>query len=199
VISGKNGSGKSTLLHLIAGLYDLQNGTISYNNLPLGNLNLDSLRNVIGANLNHEDLFYGTILENICMGRKKATFENVEWAVEKVGLTEFIQQLPNGYDTLILPSGKTLPKSAVQKLLIVRSIVDKPKILLLEYSLEHLNFMDKMKIMDFIYDKSNEWTVIATSKDLEVARKSDTVVIMEDGKIKSKGSYNELKKELENI
>lgn len=199
VITGKNGSGKSTLLHLIAGLYDLQSGTISYNNLPLGNLNLDSLRNVIGANLNHEDLFYGTILENIRMGREKATFENVEWAVEKVGLTEFIQQLPNGYDTLILPNGKTLPKSAVQKLLIVRSIVDKPKILLLEYSLEHLNFMDKMKIMNFIYDKSNEWTVIATSKDIEVARKSDSVIIMEDGKIKSKGNYNELKKELENI
>lgn len=199
VITGKNGSGKSTLLHLIAGLYDLTKGTISYNNLPLGNLNLESLRNVIGANLNHEDLFYGTILENISMGRRKVSFESVEWAIEKVGLTEFIQQLPNGYDTLILPNGKTLPKSVVQKLLIARSVADKPKILLLEYSLEHLNFMDKMKIMDFIYDKSNNWTVIATSKDTEVARKSDMVIIMEDGKIKSKGSYNELKEELDKL
>jgi ABC-type bacteriocin/lantibiotic exporter with double-glycine peptidase domain len=199
VIAGKNGSGKSTLLHVIAGLYDLQKGTISYNNLPLGNLNLESLRSVIGANLNHEDLFYGTILENISMGRSKATFKNIEWAIDKVGLTDFIQQLPNGYDTLILPNGKTLPRSAVQKLLIARSIVDKPKILLLEYSLEHLNFIDKMKIMDFIYDKSNEWTVVATSKDTEIARKSDLVVIMEDGKISSKGSYNELKEEIEKL
>lgn len=199
VIAGKNGSGKSTLLHLIAGLYDIYKGTVSYNNLPLGNLNLESLRSVIGANLIHEDLFYGTIQENISMGRNKATFENIEWAIEKVGLTSFIQQLPNGYDTLILPNGKTLPKSAVQKLLIARSIVDKPKLLLLEYSLEHLNFMDKMKIMDFIYDKSNDWTVIATSKDHEVARKSDLVVILEEGKIKSSGSYNEVKAELEKL
>jgi len=199
VIMGKNGSGKSTLLHLIAGLYDIQKGTISYNNLPLGNLNLESLRSVIGANLNHEDLFYGTIQENISMGRSKATFKNIEWAIEKVGLTKFIQQLPNGYDTLILPNGKTLPKSAIQKLLIARSIVDKPKLLLLEYSLEHLNFMDKMKIMDFIYDKSNNWTVIATSKDAEVARKSDMVVILEDGKVKAKGGFNEMKEEIEKL
>ena len=199
VIMGKNGSGKSTLLHLIAGLYDIQKGTISYNNLPLGNLNLESLRSVIGANLNHEDLFYGTIQENISMGRRKATFENIEWAIEKVGLTSFIQELPNGYDTIILPNGKTLPKSVIQKLLIARSIVDKPKLLLLEYSLEHLNFMDKMKIMDFIYDKSNEWTVIATSKDNEIARKSDLIVILEDGKVKSSGSYNEMKQEIEKL
>jgi ABC-type bacteriocin/lantibiotic exporter with double-glycine peptidase domain len=199
VIMGKNGSGKSTLLHIIAGLYDIQKGTISYNNLPLGNLNLESLRSAIGANLNHEDLFYGTIQENISMGRSKATFENIEWAIEKVGLTSFIQKLPNGYDTLILPNGKTLPKSAIQKLLIARSIVDKPKLLLLEYSLEHLNFMDKMKIMEFIYDRSNEWTVIATSKDAEIARKSDLVVILEDGKVKSSGSYNEMKEEIEKL
>jgi ABC-type bacteriocin/lantibiotic exporter with double-glycine peptidase domain len=199
VIMGKNGSGKSTLLHLIAGLYDIQKGTISYNNLPLGNLNLESLRSVIGANLNHEDLFYGTIQENISMGRSKATFQNIEWAMEKVGLTDFIQQLPNGYDTLILPNGKTLPKSAIQKLLIARSIVDKPKLLLLEYSLEHLNFLDKMKIMDFIYDKSNNWTVIATSKDTEVARKSDVVVVLEDGKVKATGGFKEMKEEIEKL
>ena len=199
VIMGKNGSGKSTLLHLIAGLYDIQKGTISYNNLPLGNLNLESLRSAIGANLNHEDLFYGTIQENISMGRNKATFENIEWAIEKVGLTDFIQQLPNGYDTLILPNGKTLPKSAIQKLLIARSIVDKPKLLLLEYSLEHLNFMDKMKIMDFIYDKSNGWTIIATSKDAEVARKSDVVVVLEEGKVKATGGFKEMKEEIEKL
>lgn len=199
VIMGKNGSGKSTLLHLIAGLYEIQKGTISYNNLPLGNLNLESLRSVIGANLNHEDLFYGTIQENISMGRNKATFENIEWAIEKVGLTNVIQELPNGYDTLILPNGKSLPKSVIQKLLIARSIVDKPKLLLLEYSLEHLNFMDKMKIMDFIYDRSNEWTVIATSKDHEIARNSDLVVILEEGKIKSSGTYNEMKDEIEKL
>ncbi|RFC53549.1 peptidase domain-containing ABC transporter [Brumimicrobium aurantiacum] len=199
VITGSNGSGKSTLLHLIAGLYDLERGTISYNNLPLGNLNLDSLRNVIGASLNSEDLFYGTIQENITMGRSKASFANVEWVIEKVGLSDFIQQLPNGYNTLIFPNGKTLPKSVVQKLLIARSIVDKPKLLLLEYSLEHLNFPDKMKIMDFIYDKSNNWTVIAISKDLEVARKSDNVIIMNEGRITAQGTYDELEVELNKL
>ncbi|MEX1191884.1 MAG: ATP-binding cassette domain-containing protein [Brumimicrobium sp.] len=199
VITGKSGSGKSTLLHLIAGLYELKTGTISYNNLPLGNLKLESLRNIIGANLNQEDLFYGSILENITIGRSKADFANVQWAIEKVGLTDFIQKLPNGYDTMILPNGRSLPKSVVQKLLIARNIVDKPKMLLLEYSLEHLNFNDKETIMNFIFDKENQCTVIAATKDIELAKKSDLIILMEEGRIKMQGNYNELKSELNKL
>ncbi|MDX1651516.1 MAG: ABC transporter ATP-binding protein [Brumimicrobium sp.] len=199
VLTGKSGSGKSTLLHVIAGLYDLNSGNVSYNNLSLGNLKLEALRSIIGAKLNQEDLFYGTILENLTIGRKRATFENVQWAVEKVGLTDFIKKLPNGYDTLILPNGRSLPKSVVQKLLIARSVVDKPKLLLLEYSLELLNQEDKERIIDFLFDKTNGWTVIAASTDHYMAEHSDRIVIMNQGAIEKVGTYKELKSQIKKI
>lgn len=196
VIAGRNSSGKSTLIQVIAGLYDVQRGNIAYNNLSMGSLNLESLRSVIGSNLNQEDLFFGTVLENIQVGREKATQENVKWAIEKVGLTQFISSLPEGYKTMILPNGKSLPKSVIQKLLIARSIVDKPKLVLLEYSFEHLSYTDKMGIMEFLFDKKNGWTIIAVSKDTDLMRNSDKVMVMDNGRIVDEGTYDQIKESL---
>jgi ABC-type bacteriocin/lantibiotic exporter with double-glycine peptidase domain len=196
IITGKNSSGKSTLVQLIAGLYEIEEGNISYNNLSLGSLNLESLRSFIGANLSQDDLFDGTILENIKVGRDKATRENVHWAIEKVGLTEFISSLPKGYSTPIIPNGKSLPESVIQKLLIVRSIVDKPKLVLLEHSFELMSNNDKIKIMEFLFDKSNGWTLIAVSKDIQLMQHSDKVVVMEEGRIINQGTYEQVKSSL---
>lgn len=196
VIAGKNSSGKSTLIQIIAGLYDVQKGNVSYNNLSLGSLNLESLRSVIGANLNQEDLFFGSIMENIVMGRERASQENVRWAIDKVGLTQYLSSLPEGYNTMILPNGKSLPKSIIQKLLIARSIVDKPRLVLLEYSFEHLSYTDKMKIMEFLFDESNNWTIVAVSKDKDLMKNSDKVMIMEDGKITDQGTYDQVQSSL---
>lgn len=196
VIAGRNSSGKSTLVQIIAGLYDVQKGNVAYNDLSFGSLNLESLRSVIGANLNQEDLFYGSVMENIMVGREKATQDNVTWAIEKVGLTSFISSLPKGYNTMILPNGKSLPKSVIQKLLIARSIVDKPKLVLLEYSFEHLSYTDKMRIMEFLFDKENGWTIVAVSKDVDLMKHSDKVMVMDDGRIVDEGSYEQVKPSL---
>jgi ABC-type bacteriocin/lantibiotic exporter with double-glycine peptidase domain len=198
VIAGKNSSGKSTLIQVIAGLYDIQGGNIAYNNLSFGSLNVESLRSVIGSNLDSEDLFFGTVLENIKVGREKATQENIKWAIEKVGLTKFISSMPEGYNTVILPNGQSLPKSIVQKLLIARSIVDRPQLVLLEYSFEHLSYTDKMNIMEFLYDKSNKWTIVAVTKDHDLMKSADKVMIMEDGKITNQGTYDQVKSILNN-
>tara|TARA_B100000508_G_scaffold60116_1_gene46739 strand:- start:20425 stop:22131 length:1707 start_codon:yes stop_codon:yes gene_type:complete len=196
VIAGKNSSGKSTLIQVIAGLYELQKGNIAYNDLSLGSLNLESLRSIIGANLNQEDLFFGTVMENIMIGRDNATHENVRWAIEKVGLTQFISSLPDGYNTMILPNGKSLPKSIIQKLLMARCIADKPKLVLLEYSFEHLSYTDKMNIMEFLFDKSNGWTIIAVSKDIDLMKNADKVMVMENGQITDQGTYEQIKPSL---
>ncbi len=199
VITGANSSGKSTMLQVIAGLYDTQKGSTAYNNLSIGSLNIESLRSVIGANLNQEDLFFGTLLENIVMGRKDATQQNVKWAIENVGLTKFISELRDGYNTLILPNGKSLPKSVIQKLLIARCIVDQPKLILLEYSFEHINYSDKMKIMRFLFSRENNWTLVAVSKDLDLIKQCDKVIIMENGKIDQQGDYEQLKDSLQKL
>lgn len=196
VIAGRNSAGKSTLIQIIAGLYDVQKGNVAYNELSFGSLNLESLRSVIGANLNQEDLFYGSVMENIMVGREKATQENVQWAIEKVGLTQFISSLPKGYNTMILPNGKSLPKSVIQKLLIARSIVDKPRLVLLEYSFEHLSYTDKMQIMEFLFDKKNEWTIVAVSKDTDLMKHSDKVLVMDNGRIVDEGTYDQVQPSL---
>ena len=198
VIAGKNSSGKSTLIQVIAGLYDIQGGNIAYNNLSLGSLNIESLRSVIGSNLGDEDLFYGTILENIKVGREKADHDNIKWAIEKVGLTKFIGALPDGYNTVILPNGKSLPKSIVQKLLIARCIADRPQLVLLEYSFEHLSYTDKMRIMEFLYEKENNWTIIAVTKDQDLMKHSDKVIVMDNGAVIDHGTYDQVKSLLNN-
>jgi ABC-type bacteriocin/lantibiotic exporter with double-glycine peptidase domain len=183
MISGENGSGKSTLLAIIAGLYDIQSGTISYNGLPKGNLNLASVRTVIGDSLSQEELFEGTVLENIVIGRESVSFDDVKWAVDHLGLTQFIKELPNGYDTKINPVGKNLPRSIVQKLLLARSISGHPKLLLLEDTFRYIDEKEKIKIIDFITSPDNQWTVVAISTDPYLAMRSDKVVYMQNGQI----------------
>lgn len=195
-ITGPNGGGKSTLMHLTAGLYDIDEGNISFNNLPIGNLNRENLRSVIGDCLSDEQLFEGTILDNITMGKEKVSFEDVKWAFEKVGLIEFVNRLEHGYDTKIQPQGQTLPRSIVQKLLIARSVVFKPELLILEDTFEHIDIDDRIKIIDFLTDESNKWTLIAVSRDKYLAQKSDRVALMKDGKIEKIGTYAELKNDV---
>lgn len=195
MVSGKNGSGKSTLLHVIAGLYDIVEGVISYNGFPLENLNIETLRSTIGTCLAHEQLFNATLLENITIGRPAATFENVKWAVENLGIADEIKKLPQGYETIIEPGGVSLPQSIIHKILIARAIVDKPKLLLFEYTFEHFDEEERHKIIDFLLDKSHGWTLISTSVDHYLAQKVDKIVIMSGGRIRQTGSYNEVKDE----
>lgn len=183
VITGENGSGKSTLLQILAGLYDIQGGTISYNGFPKGNLNLDSLRKAIGDSLSQEQLFDGTVLENISMGRSSVSFEDVKWAVNHLGLNQFIRNLPQGYDTILNPLGKNLPGSIVQKILIARSIVDHPKLILLEDTLDLLDEAERNKIIDLLTSDEQPWTMVAISSDPYFMDKADKVVHMKAGTI----------------
>jgi ABC-type bacteriocin/lantibiotic exporter with double-glycine peptidase domain len=183
LILGPNGSGKTTLMHLVAGLYDSQEGIVSYNDLPKGNINITSLRSVIGDCMTRGELFEGSILENITMGRKEATFENAKWAVENLGLKDFIKSQSKGYDTLVDPQGKRFPLSVVEKILLARSIADRPKLLLLEDAFEHIDGIDKNNIIDFLIDKKNPWTIIAISNDPYLATKVDKIIRMDRGKI----------------
>jgi ABC-type bacteriocin/lantibiotic exporter with double-glycine peptidase domain len=193
LVSGANGSGKSTFLHVVAGIYELQKGQVSYNNFPRNNLQLDSLRSVVGGCLIEEQLFEGTLLENITMGRANATFENVKWAIHNLGLDSFVRSLPKGYDTALDPLGKKLSRSTIQKLLLARSIADKPKLLLLEYAFEHIDKLERSKIIDFLTLPENKWTIIAISNDDYLAQKSDRIALMRNGAIDRIGSYEEMK------
>ncbi|HSP12066.1 MAG TPA: ABC transporter ATP-binding protein [Salegentibacter sp.] len=193
LIAGKNNSGKSTLLKLIAGLYDVKEGVVSYNGISLNNLNINDMRSVIGECFANGTLFEGTVLENITMGRKDIPFENVKWAVNHLKLKSFIRNLPKGYDTFVEPQGYKSSRSIITKILIARSIVSKPNLLLIEDILDNLDRQERFKIMDFLTSEEQDWTLIAVSSEAHFARRCDRIAIVSEGKITKTGTYEELR------
>lgn len=183
LIQGPNGAGKSSLLQLLGGLYDPREGSVIFDGQTKSSLDLTSLQEAIGDCLSQEQLFQGTLYENITMGRDVCTLNNVKWAVKNLMLEDFVNSLPQGYDTMIEPQGRKLPRSISQKLILARSIVDKPRLLLLEDALEHLDQKERHQIIDFLMDREHPWTVIAVSQSEYFASVVDRTVHMETGKV----------------
>ena len=193
LILGDNDSGKSTLMYLISGLYSPQNGYLAYNGLPQGNLNLPALRSVMGDCLREELLFDGTLFENIAMGREKATFENVQWAIENMGLASFVKQLPQGYDTLIQSEGQRFSKGIVDKILLARSIADHPKILLIKDAFASIEPYERERIIKFITHEDRKWTVVIASSNKFLSPYFNKIAVLKGGKIEKQGTYKTMK------
>lgn len=192
-ITGYNNSGKTTLLNLISGLFTDYQGEILYNNVPLLNLNMQSMRQHIGDILSQEQIFAGTLSENISMLREGITFKKVKEAAEQIGLDSFIQKLPQGYDTQLIAEGKGLPRSVAMKLIIARAAVDKPRLLVLEEFLHNIEKKDRIKISNFLTDKEKPWTLVAVSNDPVFAASCNKVIVMKEGEIMAIGDYESLK------
>ena len=193
MIIGKNGAGKSTLLQVAAGLYFVQSGSVSYNGSKRENLNLNILRKVIGASFTNDSLFEGTVLENITIGQPGISLDRVKSIVRSINLNDFIEDLPQGYETKLDPQGQKLPRSVVQKFLIARSLIADPKLLLLEDPFEHLDRQDRVQIIDYLSEENHNWTLMTVSNDHYLAKKMDRIIFMEDGHIIKQGNYDEMK------
>ncbi len=193
LISGTNGSGKSTFIHLLAALYDIDDGSILLNGMDQSSYDRNSLRRNIGGCLSEGEIFEGTLFENISMNREGIGLQEVEWSLQKVGLNKWIKTLPLGYYNPLDPLGNRLSRSIIQRLLIARAIVDKPCLLLIEYAMDSIDFEDRKEIVDFILDKSNPWTLITVSNDEYLAKNVDKIILMNDGHVEHIGKYEMLK------
>ena len=196
LLLGDNDSGKSTLMYLISGLYCPQDGYVAYNDLPQGNLDLQSLRSVIGDCLREELLFDGTILENITMGRQNASFENVKWAIKHMGLEDFVKQLPQGYNTVIQSEGQRFSKGIVDKILLARSIADKPKLLLIKDAFATVEPSERERIIKFLAHKDRNWTLIIASSNKYLAPFIERTAILNNGTIEHLDSFKNIQKRL---
>jgi ABC-type bacteriocin/lantibiotic exporter with double-glycine peptidase domain len=183
LLTGKNGSGKSTLLHLMAALLETEHGTLAFNNLPIGNIDLGGLRTITGNCFTQDQIFEGTILENISLGREGVSYNDVIWAVQNVALEEFVKSQPKGYETPLNPLGSKLPSNILYKILIARGIVHHPKLLLVEDVFGKFNRKDRQTILRFLTSKENGWTLILASSDSEYESYFDRKVILNDGRI----------------
>ena len=185
-VRGKDSSGKSTLLRLMAGVYQDFKGYLLLNDVPIGNYDLDSVRSQIGVMINQQDIFNGSVWENISLGNKNISLENVTNISGKVGLTDFIATLKNGYDTLLDPTGKRLPRSVVHKILLVRALAGQPRLLLLEEPWMNFENNQRNQIIQLVKEFQNS-TVVIVSNDEEFAGQCDKVfTINDDGSITSK-------------
>ena len=192
-VAGYNSSGKSTLIQVVSGMLLDYDGTVSYNGAPMFNFNLKSLRRYIGDHGAQEDIFNGTLWENICLGHEEINFQQIVWATRQVGLEDFVQRLPNGYDTVLLPGGRNLPQSVQTKILLARSIVSHPRLLALEEFLNKLQPTERERMCDMLTARSQPWTLLAVSNDPLLAARCERIILMKDGEIVAEGNYTELR------
>lgn len=188
-IMGESGSGKSTILRLLTGAFNNFTGSILLDGIPLGNYNLNSVRSQTGILLSQQDIFHGTIWENITMGSEEISYEEVTDLVNRCGLTSFVQSLPQGYDTVLDPTGKRLNSKIRQDILLLRALLGKKRLLLLE---EPLNFLEKTykhNIQDYIFSEENVTVIIATN-DVETAARCNKIVYLEEGVVKASGNWS---------
>lgn len=184
MLKGKNGSGKSVLLNILAGLYEDYTGRIHYNDTLLSSLNRIDLRSVIGDNLFDEDIFEGTLFENLTMGREGITEKEVHDRLEQVGLKDFVLDLDRGIHTSLIPQGRNLSRSTVKRILFVRSLLGNPKMILMDDPTSGLDPESQECILRCIMDLKDV-TVVISSADERIAERVDAVVELENGSIKT--------------
>ena len=182
-LEGGNGSGKTTLIRILSGAMQPTSGSFFINDDTYRKIDLAQYRSQIGTITQGETPFEGTILENITFNNPLVSHEDVKWAIENVKLGTFIKTLPNGLDTKIFPDGRQLSSSNAQKIILARSIVNKPKILFYEDPLDKMDEEATKEIIDFITDPKNKWTVIVSSKNDYWKQKCTRKIKMKDGKI----------------
>jgi len=179
LIAGESGVGKSTLLHLIAGLYAIEDGELLLDDIPVSNYDLEALYEDIGFYFPNNQLFIGSLYENITMGRDLRE-EQVFDTIAQLGLKQFIATQKNGIHTEIDPEGRRLPRRIVQKLLIARAVVHKPRLILMEDPLHLVQEEEKREIIDYLMSPEHNWTAVVVSNDAYWQDHSDQLIHMKN-------------------
>lgn len=183
LILGKSGSGRSTLLRMIAGILEPDSGKIYVNNVSLQGVKLSQYRAYLGHSLKEEYPFEGTLLDNITFGNKDIPMEDVYWALEKVGLTEFVKEQPQGLKTILYPEGKKIPDFISRKIVLARSIVTRPKLMILKDPLEQYDEEGAERMMDFLADPANGWALVIVSENPKWGSRCNQIIRMDKGRL----------------
>lgn len=184
LVSGASGSGKSSLLRLLTGAYQHFEGNVLIDGLPIGNYQLDSLRSQTGVLLNQQDIFRGSLIDNITMGDTTIAASEILRLAEKTGLAEFIRSNKDGFDTMLDPLGKRLPQGIRQHILLTRALLGKSRLLLLEEPFLHLSNEQKQAIMEYLKTEKQSTVLIIAEKE-EQLYAYDKVLQLQNGQVTS--------------
>ncbi len=187
VFMGSEGSGKSTVIRLFTGSYHNFEGSITIDGIPIGNYDPDSIRAHTGILFSQQDIFQGTLYDNIALGNSKITTADIIELAEKIGLKEFITGLKDGFDTLIEPTGRRLPGGVIRKILLLRALVANPRLLLLEEPWSGFDATSKELIRNYLLNQIPDTTCIIITNDASFANQCSYVVQMQEGTIVKQG------------
>ncbi len=165
LVDGASGAGKTTFLKLVAGVEMPTHGTIYVNDISMTSIHLNSYRSSVGLVLPTQTPFEGSILENITLGRKDITQEQIQEVLKNLSLLEYIKKQPQGIDTCIYPEDLSIPYSVTRKILLARALIHKPKLLLLNHPIEFFDASCADQVVKYITSPDHNWSVIVISKN----------------------------------
>ena len=191
-IVGKTGSGKSTILSLIDKLYEITFGKITIDNIDINDFDKDSLRNNISIITQSPYIFNFTIKENLSLVKPDMTKTEMINACSLASLHEFIVSLPNGYDTILGEDGINLSGGQRQRLAIARALLKDTEIILFDEATSALDNTTQKEIMEAINNMKGKYTIIIVAHRLSTIKNSDRIIFIENGKVKSEGTHEQL-------
>ncbi|MBQ9612164.1 MAG: ABC transporter ATP-binding protein [Lachnospiraceae bacterium] len=193
-IIGGTGSGKSSLVSLISRLYDTTNGTVKVGGVDVRDYDIETLRDAVSVVLQNNVLFSGTILDNLRWGDENATEEECKEACRLACADEFIEQFPDGYNTMITQGGTNVSGGQRQRLCIARALMKKPKVLILDDSTSAVDTATDAKIREAFRTKIPNTTKIIISQRISSVQAADRILILDDGTVNGFASHDELLK-----
>lgn len=191
-VAGATGSAKTTMVQLIPRLYDVTEGSVLVDGTDVRDYNLDELHAKIGMVLQKNELFTGTIIENLRWGDASATREEVEEAAKAAQAHDFIMSFSDGYDTMLGRGGVNVSGGQKQRLCIARALLRKPKILILDDSTSAVDSDTELKIRENLGKLLSDTTVFIITQRINTMQSADRVILLEDGVMEAIGSPGEL-------
>ncbi|MCB2172074.1 ABC transporter ATP-binding protein/permease [archaeon] len=191
-ILGATGSGKSSIINLIPRFYDVTKGCIKLDGVDIRDLKIKNLRSHIGIVRQDPFIFSTTLKENIAYGVKKATDQEIEEAARQAKIHEFIDGLPDRYDTKVGERGVTLSGGQKQRVAIARALLKNPKILILDDSTSSVDTQTEYEIQQALDELLENRTTFIITQRLSSIKKADYIIVLEDGEIHEEGTHETL-------
>lgn len=193
-VVGPTGAGKTTLINLLMRFYEIQNGSINIDGINITNLRRGDLRNLFGMVLQDTWLFKGTIKDNIAYSKEGASLEEIKKAAKAAFADEFIETLPDGYDTVINEEGSNISQGQKQLLTIARAILANPTILILDEATSNVDTRTEGHIQEAMNRLMEGRTSFVIAHRLSTIKGADMILVMKQGTIVEKGTHEELLK-----